>query len=434
MKNRSRLIPKVLSLSIAAVLLLGSAVPQPSAMAKDIPEPQDSGISPLDDFSPPLPTDGKEKIDDLSSGAEVPSQQSEPPPDESPPLNSEMSTIEAHHVVSPRDLSSHGSSIQVPTSPDGWTMIMSQDFEGTFPAGSWYVFDGDGSVNGEYFWDDDNYRPHTGSWSAWPANGGADAVIPPTDYPNNMNSRMSYGFIDLTDAVDAELQFYYWLQSEQDYDFFGWYASIDGSSDFYGYRTSGYSGGWVAQNFDLTAVPVLGDVTGHYVFIIFIFTSDATVTDEGVYVDDVLLRKNPGDPNLTPFAPGGWDHPIVPSSVTGTNTVGTLYTYQNTYIDWSVINTGLVTASGRFHSCLYIDDTEIQCWFTDDLGVNWWACQVGITSKSSPMSTILSSKPMNRIIPGPWISTGIQMPISPHINKAPGITPSFPPPLLAQTP
>jgi hypothetical protein len=331
----------------------------------DIPELQDPGLFPLDDSLPPLPTDGKEKVDSLSPGAEVPLQRSDPTHDESPPMNSEMSTIEAHHVVSPRDLSGQGSSIQVPAAPDGWTTIMSQDFEGAFPAGRWYVFDYDGSVNGEYFWDVDNYRPHTGSWSAWPAKGGADSVIPPTNYPNNMNSRMSYGFIDLTDAVDAELQFYYWLQSEQDYDFFGWYASIYGSSDHYGYRTSGNSSGWVAQNFDLTAVPVLGDVTGHYVFITFIFTSDASISFEGVYVDDILLRKDIRDSNLVPHTPSGWDQPLVPASVAGTHTVNDLYTYQNTYIDWTVKNLGPDDILEQFDTCLYIDNIELYCWYTN---------------------------------------------------------------------
>ena len=92
MKTRSRTIPLVLSLCLAAVLLLGSAVPQPTARAMDILVVQDPGISPLDDSPPPLPTDGVEKTD-RSSGIELPFQHSEPISNESPAINSDTFTI-----------------------------------------------------------------------------------------------------------------------------------------------------------------------------------------------------------------------------------------------------------------------------------------------------------------------------------------------------
>lgn len=66
---------------------------------------------------------------------------------------------------------------------DGWTTVMSQNFEGTFPSGSWRVLDANGSSYGEYYWDDDNYRPYSGGWSAWAANGGrtlSTHATPPT--------------------------------------------------------------------------------------------------------------------------------------------------------------------------------------------------------------------------------------------------------------
>jgi hypothetical protein len=222
MKYKSRTISQVLSLSIAAVLLLGSAVPQPYAKAMDIMDVQKPGLVPMKDSPPPLPTDDKEKVDGLDSGVDVPHQHSDPPLDESPPLNSKMSTIEAHHIVSPVDLSGQSSSIQSVAAPDGWTTIMSENFEGGFPGPGWTVFDTDGANNGEYYWDDNSYRPFLGSWSAWPANGGANAIAPPANYPNNMDSWMVYGPFDLSDAVDARLTFFYWLSTEVDYDWFGW--------------------------------------------------------------------------------------------------------------------------------------------------------------------------------------------------------------------
>lgn len=174
---------------------------------------------------------------------------------------------------------------------DGWFTLMTQDFEGTFPATGWTVFDNDGSANGEYYWDDDDYKPHTGSWSAWCANGGADGLDPQTYYyPNDMQSWMVYGPVDLSAASDAELLFYYWNQSEADYDDFMWTASTNGTN-FYGYKVNGDSGGWQFVNFDLTSVPTLGDVTGSSsVWIAFIFNSDSSTVDDGAFVDDVTLQ------------------------------------------------------------------------------------------------------------------------------------------------
>jgi len=71
----------------------------------------------------------------------------------------------------------------------GWQNIMTEDFDGVFPTGLWAAYDNDGATNGEYYWDDDDYKPHWGSWSAWCANGGADGVDPEFHYyPNNMDA------------------------------------------------------------------------------------------------------------------------------------------------------------------------------------------------------------------------------------------------------
>jgi hypothetical protein len=76
-----------------------------------------------------------------------------------------------------------------------------------------------------------------------------------------------------------------------------------------------------------------------------------------------VLFRSASQPNLTPFAPAGWDYPIVPSSITGTHTVGALYTNQNTYIDFAVINTGASTTT-TFVNCIYFDNTQKACWNT----------------------------------------------------------------------
>jgi hypothetical protein len=178
--------------------------------------------------------------------------------------------------------------------PPGHVTVMTEDYEGIFPSGLWSVFDKDGSTNGEYYWDDDDFKPHAGSWSAWPANGGADWLDPLTsDYPNDMDSWMVYGPFDLSDSDDASLRFYYWNDSEENYDYLRWLASKDGVN-FHGLEHSGETVGWQSETFDLTAVPVLGDLTGEaYVWIAFQFQSDYSLGKKGAFVDDILLSKKP---------------------------------------------------------------------------------------------------------------------------------------------
>jgi hypothetical protein len=73
-------------------------------------------------------------------------------------------------------------------------------------------------------------------------------------------------------------------------------------------------------------------------------------------------------PNLTPYSPPDWDFPIVPSSVSGTNTVNDLFTTKTTYIDWAVINNGSANIVPGFSSCLLFDSSTspLSCWDTPD--------------------------------------------------------------------
>jgi hypothetical protein len=48
----------------------------------------------------------------------------------------------------------------------GWNTLMTETFEGAFPSAGWTVYDYDGATNGEYYWDEDDYKPYAGSWSA----------------------------------------------------------------------------------------------------------------------------------------------------------------------------------------------------------------------------------------------------------------------------
>ena len=171
----------------------------------------------------------------------------------------------------------------------GWNALMTEGFEGAFPGLGWTAFDNDGVTNGDYFWDEDDYRAHAGTFSAWAANGGANGLDPAVSlYPNDTQSWMVYGDFDLTGYSAAKLDFWYWNQSEQNWDWFYWMASSDGIN-FDGYRVSGDSAGWVFQSLDLTAY--LGDPS---VYVAFVFTSDFDIVDDGPFVDDISLSALSG--------------------------------------------------------------------------------------------------------------------------------------------
>jgi len=241
-----------------------------------------------------------------------------------------------------------------------WTTMMQEDFEGTFPSGSWSVF-------GDPTWNDDDFKPYGGSWSAWCANGCSSGLDPASsNYPNNMNSWMVYGPFDLSDASDAELLFYYWNESESGSDYFKWMASTNGTT-FYGYQVSGNSGGWQYVNFDLTSVPTLGNLCGDStVWIAFKFDSNSSITYKGAFVDNIILQKATEKPNLTPYQPSSWADKIVVSNHTGDNDDDSpLFTTDTLYIDFAIINNGATATKDTFYTRLYVDDVLRQTWYAD---------------------------------------------------------------------
>ena len=212
----------------------------------------------------------------------------------------------------------------------------------------------------------DDYKPHNGSWSAWCANGGSSGLDPAfNNYPVNMNSWMIYGPFDLSDAVDAELLFYYWNESETGSDDFKWYASPNGTN-WYGYAVSGNSGGWQYVNFDLTDVYSIGNLCGDSsVWIAFKFDSDYINNYKGAFVDDIILQKAT-DPNLTPYQPSLWADKIVVSNHQGDHDDDSpLYDTDTLYIDWAVINNGAVATEDTFYTRLYVDGILEATWYTD---------------------------------------------------------------------
>jgi C1A family cysteine protease/predicted secreted protein len=176
--------------------------------------------------------------------------------------------------------------------PTGWLTIISEDFEGSFP-GSWVVADNQAGY-GEYYWGRRGCRAFGGSYSGWAVGAGSDgsSLACGSNYPNYVDSWMVYGPFSLQSASAADLQLKLWLNSESGDDYFFWGASTDGGS-FYGLGVSGYSGGWVDRELDLSDVYTLGNLLGEpEVWIALVFQSDSgTNYPEGAYVDNVALRK-----------------------------------------------------------------------------------------------------------------------------------------------
>ncbi len=176
----------------------------------------------------------------------------------------------------------------------GWQHILSENFDTLeFPYSPWAVFDNNGSTGGQLFWDDQNCIFNDPSWSLWAADGGANRLNACTDnYANNMNSWVVYGPFSLADASDGLFDFHYRNDSEANFDYFNWLASVDGTT-FHGFRVSGSSNGWRYQSLDFKNIPTLGNIVGRpQVWIAFVFTSDSTViSGKGPFVDDVAIKK-----------------------------------------------------------------------------------------------------------------------------------------------
>jgi len=195
------------------------------------------------------------------------------------------------------------SEANVTTSSLGWVIIKYETFEGPFPNTLWRVSSGRPPCR--YTWDDDDYKPYAGSWSAWCADislGGCRDLDPAYDnYPNNMDAWMIYGPFDLSDPriTDARMRFYHWTYTESRYDYFFYGASHDGVN-FYGYRVSGDWRPW--RSVTLSLRDYIGDSS---VWVGFKFHSDSSVTRKGTFVDNVLIEKYhvPCTPVITSIIP-----------------------------------------------------------------------------------------------------------------------------------
>ncbi len=152
---------------------------------------------------------------------------------------------------------------------------------------------------------------------------------------------------------DATDTCYYYLYIDGNY-LAGWYTDTL-KSNYYVY-VKHYA--FVESTAGTHTLSDTGDATGRI--------TETDETDNG-YALDYYWKGTVSGPNLTYYTPSGWDYPIVPSSVTGTNTVGTLYGDSATYIDWAIVNNGDSTAKPTFYTYLYEDGAPVAGWYTDSL-------------------------------------------------------------------
>ncbi len=174
-------------------------------------------------------------------------------------------------------------------------------FEETFESdlSAWTVVDEDGSTNGEYFWATTTYTSSQGASSVWASGGGAQGstLTPGTNgYPNNSLASMTAGPFDASGATSLALNYDFWTLTQEDVDLLLVKASTDGSSFTTLDTRDGNSSGWKSVTLDLSTYA--GE---DQVWIEFTFSSNATVVDSGVFIDNVSLVESTESITYFPF-------------------------------------------------------------------------------------------------------------------------------------
>ena len=186
-------------------------------------------------------------------------------------------------------------------SPMEWTPLLYENFVGFSPpalgvsfspwegTSVWTVYDLSddgydcswGANNWIYYYHEDD---PSDTQSAWPAAAGPDARDPNFSYyPNNLNSWLDYGPLDLSTMSDVFVSFGLWYETEPVFDRVYFCASIDGYTYYCDYW-SGASGGWTDQAYWLTSYAGYSQV-----WLAWVFQSDFSNVDDGPFVDEIRV-------------------------------------------------------------------------------------------------------------------------------------------------
>jgi hypothetical protein len=184
--------------------------------------------------------------------------------------------------------------------------IMSETFEGSWPALGWEVSDLSSVDGGEYLWDKRNCHSHTGNYGGWSVGGGAQGSALPCsgNYPNNTRSWAVYGPFDLRNAMSASLTFHLWGRTEYhpqcNFDFLFVGSSTDATNFSQGIQACGnLTTGTAGNGYHRYTLDLNSRLGQRQVWLAFVLSSDSSATDNGITIDDVTLDVN-GSITTTP--------------------------------------------------------------------------------------------------------------------------------------
>lgn len=183
---------------------------------------------------------------------------------------------------------------RMPVMPARILFSLKEEFEGAWPTGNWSTYDHNGGLGGNICWDDENYIAEHGNWSAWGAGGCADGLNPNFDYyVDNIDSWAVYGPFSTVGAKKAAVKFWYWNDTEKNYDYLMWCASTNGVN-YYCKNTSGSTNNrWKRTTFNLKSVPGYGSMLNDSsVWVAWIMTTDGNVSGapyDGSFIDGVAI-------------------------------------------------------------------------------------------------------------------------------------------------
>ena len=169
-----------------------------------------------------------------------------------------------------------------------------EEFEGVWPNGNWRTYDNNGALGGNICWDDENWIAEHGHWSGWGAGGCANGLDPNHNYyVDNMDSWTVYGPFSTVGAKKAAVKFWYWNDTEKNYDYLMWCASANGVN-FYCKNTTGSTNNkWKRTTLNLKGVPGYGNMLNDSsVWVAWIMTTDEDVSGSpynGSFIDGVAI-------------------------------------------------------------------------------------------------------------------------------------------------
>lgn len=166
--------------------------------------------------------------------------------------------------------------------------LLSEGFETNAVPGTFWLAADQNTSSGSDYWGrkatSSGGKAKSGSFAAWCAHNGMTG----TAYDNNMNAFMEYkNGLNISGYTNVQISFWIWYKTENSYDYCS-FQYWNGSSwvEFSGGRFTGTgtgSGTWTQKTY---AVPSAAGTTFRFRWV---FYSDGSITNEGAYIDDIVV-------------------------------------------------------------------------------------------------------------------------------------------------